>query len=1004
MRDSKPRRMIQQQLYARERRGIFRSTEGYDTIAKSNGLEPAFIKKVLHPFCVYDAPAELSTRGEKDGAAYPETMHLLHLDNGDILLGRSVYQAADFTGLRSAFFTHNYVIPSGHEDESVSPYESWLRASFTDSYDIDKGTEIAELAHLPLERAAVVRPSYRSILALLNIGEKAFKQLLYAVMAAVGGKKKIYVSLDVPIAQLPDKAKQLLMVLYASLPYAYRKQLGFITYAKEPQSRKSVHLTFVEQGSLRPGDRSIEKDFTFDFVSGRIMNVDLDGAEQPYLDFAWDMLERPDRAESFFQFAQLMLADMGAERQTAASSYHELCIIYQIEEGNESLYEAHKSAVLRGLLDYLEPSGSIDSKIRLNDILLSRFDYEFDRVRQGAVPEAFIVDVFKEYYRIDGKNLEGKMISFFISALNNANKQNDQEAAAALYAAIESSPNLSKAFFKSLLAGSRLADTLLLPFLEKKLQAVSGAKSVLQLIEEWGSVHPKLLGYAPFHTLARQQLQGKLERERYSLPAVSRAFEQLRRLDGIEKQRSSDEAGDLYRELELAVYRTTLAELELSRITKDQLASADFLSHKDRLQRWNGKLQDPRQSSAAVMLLALYEWFVQPKPSASLFDRLSPPEIDLVQLAGRGLLEGQLDRADFPQLMLAFLRSTDTETVDYVGLLDYLHRHAPNKEMIYQFFQWSEQQSEFMRPRGFVPAYSSAIVSYFVKYDRDAFKKRANRKQHFDKGGAFLKAVYKQAERELSSGNPLLFFRNSKAKMITTIAGLGVVLIVAGFIYSNANKGDEGKEGAILPGVQPTAEANMTGPDTLVYAELQPEIEGQEATTSLVFLFKDAAACEQFAPSSLTIESAGIEKVEYTKLMLASNCSTDTANGSVTDAPSGEWSQQPSESTEPSASLPAATPVSDAEYGTAASSDSGASGSSSATTNPNAPESDSDSGSQAETSPLPDIGSNEANELNGYGSRVEVNLGKQVDIPADSIIRIGEEEYKLTVLSVVDKS
>ncbi|MGE5704396.1 MAG: hypothetical protein ACM32O_17865, partial [Clostridia bacterium] len=32
--------LIQQQYYTRARHGIFRSTEGYDTIAKSDGLDP----------------------------------------------------------------------------------------------------------------------------------------------------------------------------------------------------------------------------------------------------------------------------------------------------------------------------------------------------------------------------------------------------------------------------------------------------------------------------------------------------------------------------------------------------------------------------------------------------------------------------------------------------------------------------------------------------------------------------------------------------------------------------------------------------------------------------------------------------------------------------------------------------------------------------------------------------------------------------------------------------
>ncbi|WP_458305985.1 GAP1-N2 domain-containing protein, partial [Clostridium perfringens] len=40
-------------MYTRERRGTFRSAEGFDTVARSSGSEASFIKKVLHPFCQY---------------------------------------------------------------------------------------------------------------------------------------------------------------------------------------------------------------------------------------------------------------------------------------------------------------------------------------------------------------------------------------------------------------------------------------------------------------------------------------------------------------------------------------------------------------------------------------------------------------------------------------------------------------------------------------------------------------------------------------------------------------------------------------------------------------------------------------------------------------------------------------------------------------------------------------------------------------------------------------
>lgn len=98
-----PFRNIQQQMYTRERRGVFRSAEGFDTVARSSGLEPSYIKKVLHPFCQYEAPAELTARSEKDAEAYPAALHLFHTETGETVLGRSVFQPADFTGLRSAF-------------------------------------------------------------------------------------------------------------------------------------------------------------------------------------------------------------------------------------------------------------------------------------------------------------------------------------------------------------------------------------------------------------------------------------------------------------------------------------------------------------------------------------------------------------------------------------------------------------------------------------------------------------------------------------------------------------------------------------------------------------------------------------------------------------------------------------------------------------------------------------------------------------------------------------
>ncbi len=1007
MRDSMPRKTIQQQMYARERRGIFRATEGYDTIAKSGGLDPAFIKKTLHPYCSYDAPAELASLGEKDEALYPDSVHLIHLENGSAVLGRSVFQAADFTGLRSAFFTHNYVIAG---DSGPHDYRDWLQAAFSSGHRIEEGDDLPELAELPLEAAGSVQPSARSTLALLGIGEKPFKQLLYAVMTAIGGKKKVYVALDAPIGRLSVQAKQLLKVLYASLPYAYRSRLGFMTYAKEPQSRKGVHLTFVEKGSLRPGDRSIEKEFTFDFAGGRFTNVDMDTAEQPYPDFAWDNLERPRRADDFFAFAEHMLADMGPERLIAASSYHELSVLFQIEEGNDALYVRHKPTVLRSMLDYLQAGGSVDEKLRLNDLFLARFDYEFDLVRQGASPEPYVIDAFIAYYRLDGRYLENKLVSLFVHALNEAGRPGERSGAiAAIYKAIDENAGLGRAFVAKLMTDARLADRLLLPYFEKQFREAAGAGSVLDALERWTDMHPELVGYEPFQALVYDCLTAKLDQERYSLPAVNRALEQLRRLSASKRAGRPNasllaEWDELTEALELAMYRGLLGKLAIELLSAEQLKQADFLADKDQLRWVHDRLEHVEQQAAARKLVALHQLITLPEPTGEVFDELLPAEIEQVQRAVRRLLENRIEEpAEAARVVLTFLSSKDTGVVDYNGLLAYLHHNSPDNGTMYRFFHWTQTQPLFMRPRGFVPSYAAAIIAYFKQRDREAFKSRANRKQYFSKAENALADVYKQAERELAS--PLgRLLRGRRGMLFMSIAALGVILIGAGLAWSFADKDAKDGETIVLPPASPDPTPDLR-PPVIVYAEQNEASSVEAAATSLVFLFRDAAACTGFAPISLSVQAPGGETADYANLLFVPDCGATAGPGasaepSATATPSAatEQGEQQLQQTEAGAAtdLPAnaGNAEEDAADGSLQTEPSGGS-----LEQPGATQSPLETAAPG-LSPTPGASGAEGSLLAfdpaDYPGKVSVNLGKLVNVEAGSTITIGATQYVLS--------
>ncbi|MDR0271616.1 hypothetical protein [Paenibacillus sp.] len=858
---------VQQQMYTRERRGIFRSTEGFDTIARSQGLDQNYIKKVLHPFCQYDAPAELLARTEKEGQEYPDALHVVHMETGETIIGRSIYQPADFTGLRSAFFTHNYVIPAEFKDSPETDYHTWLNASFAEHYDIELGMDLPVLPSIPAKEHSghLSREEALSLLQELKIDEQVFKQLLFAAMASVAGKKKVYIALDVEIEQLSEKAKLLLALLFSSLPYGIRRQLGFLTYANEPQSKKGIQMMFVEKGSLRLNDRNIEKDFLFEMVSGRVLNTDLDWSDQPYLDFAWNNLGDLERAERFYEFAARMLKDMEPIRQIAIASYHELAVLFQMEEGNFELYEQGKPIVLRSMLDYLSPPDALPAKISLNDLFLASFDLEFDRVKQGEVPENEVMECIKDFYRIDKKHSERKIVEYFIRALNNAISQNRKDALSAIYVMIESDSELSHAFFGKVLASPGLPKLLFNPYIENRLKKAAKARDVVVLLHYWAITHPIVLDNSFFTQIAETQLMDKLRKEAEPVKAVNQVLDQLDELDQDPQHGFAlvEDGSFFVDRLLYAANLFLLKDVQLDKITKDQLLQIGFLNNPKEFRSWVSRF-DTRTRSKGEVMLAAYQWFSNPQPEPSLLRGLSPEERDEVQKLGQNWLRTEVGPSRFGSLTLAFCYDVNTEAVDYNGLMEFLQKHAPHPETVYEFIQWSAEEPAFVRPRGLVPAYATAIVNYFKTYDPAAFKNKENVRKYFDSAAPVLKPVYAKVKSELAS--PLMKYLRGNPKVMRLGAVLALMIVVIGgmLIIIQANGGFEKEPDKSANAQTETPATEKEQPDKPeeekeVVKEIpvltSKTIKNADKTrvTQLIFNFKQPASCRDFKAGEVTV-------------------------------------------------------------------------------------------------------------------------------------------------------
>lgn len=778
-------------MYTRARSGIFRDTEGYDTISRSQGLDDSFVKKTLHPLCTYDAPAELTASGVKEESAYPDAVHLVQLENGDVVLGRSLYKSVDFAGLRSTFFTHNYVIPAEKADALTSEYMNFLYADYVSEEaepveELPRHTVLPELDELPMRSDLPQPKTGPDKLEELGLDGASFKRLLLALMESVNGRRKVYVTLDTPVAEMTSRALRLLEVLYMALPPQFRRRLGFVTYSREPQSRKGVHLTFVEQGSMRPGDRNIEKDFLFDFSRGRIINAAEGGSLQELADFLLDELRDPQRLERFYSFADEALGSTPDELNP--ERYLELSRLFRIEEGDESVYDENRRGTLGLLLGWTGRPGDSRLKARMLDLLGGRFDRELQDLMAGRIPEPELLRDIVAYFRVGGKGAGALVLRYLLTLMPMVSRQKRKDGELAYYAVIESDPELADTFFSTLIGNRQLSKMLFEPYLDRKMESAGDAADVIRIVQKWSDDHPGLLNNEHFCDTSLRVLSSKLRRSSEPVSAVRGVVETLRG-DGNPTAGLMDGTGEELMKHPLCValadeaIQYLLDEWEWEKVTLQQVTGLGFLFEGESEADRKKKVRGPRGTERYAALRAAYLWFTLERPDAGLLEGLAVREMDEVQKLGRRLLPAEIAAGRYSRLMPAFSRSLSGggEDVDYRRLVDAVRINstsASGRESVYRFFAWSASQEPYVQGRKLDPAYEAAILHYFTAHDREAFRDKNNRRDYFDGAPAPLAAVYRKVQSQQAS--PLVRWMRKNRGLALLLMGVLALLIVGG--------------------------------------------------------------------------------------------------------------------------------------------------------------------------------------------------------------------------------
>ncbi|MEH7094815.1 hypothetical protein [Neobacillus vireti] len=734
---------IQQQIYTRERGGIFLSTDGYDTVAISKGVEKDYVKKYLHPFCIYHSPKALATRGEKDASLYPEAVTLFQPETGDLVIGQAIFVPADFTGQRSAYFMHNYIVPPSRKEEWIkAPSQLFQISDFSTSYNTELGKVLPDKDTVTHDKKDILSIK-DELLEKLGLSEESFIQLLFAVMSSIAGKKKVFISLNVPVKDYTKYALQLLEMLLLYLPYAHRRKIGALTFTSEPESKNYINVIFYEPGTLNTDDRSIEKQFIFDFTNSRISGVDITGQKHEYLDFAVSNFSQSKRIDDFFEFAEAALSGLPEEQKLEITSYYQLTDLYlTLKCIDTSIYSKNKIGFLSGLVKFLQVN--TDEKPTMVELFLKLLNEE-----KVASDSASALDYILAVLSINKMVKREEALSFILRTLEyHSNKPLFHQ----LWKNIEQDKRCHEDIL-NFINQHAVYDRLLELYLDERFRQVVRTEDILRELKVLlGSQY--LLEMEKFRSVVLKKVEDSIKRE-------SNSFKEVLAV----REFKMDLGSQGYIDFKQKMFNRSVIAL-LNTIRPNELTTQDIKNFgKIFIKPINVKdMKDGKAKENYLISDALYQLLSNPS-QAELFNMnsLSKSSRNLVKDILQKKMQSDLSTVYFPLLSIAF--GVDNGDVEYDEILKHLIRYSDDKTVL----SYIKLNPNLI---GTKSCYRDTLKDYIISNQKNTWKNKAYRKELEGIRHSGFKNFLKEIEMETAS--PVVkFLRKNGLKLMIAVVILG---------------------------------------------------------------------------------------------------------------------------------------------------------------------------------------------------------------------------------------
>lgn len=778
-------RYVEQHYFTREREGVFRANEGFDTVAKSAGLDAALIKGALHPYCFY--------KGPRDAAAQPPAaLAVYHADSGELVIGQTAYVAADFTGQRSAFFTHQYVIPSARK-------EAWLRepgrlfglSGFAQGYDIREGKSLPALD----ESAPQLQPEPQAefaetLLRRLGVTRERFEQLLEALMTSVSGRRKVFIVLDGAPAEAERDARRLTRLLFGCLPYAFRRSLGVLTFAAEPEGKQHLHVTFVEKGALRAGDRQLEREMVFDFPGDRFVPAEAGGEARRLLALAWQHREDPEALKPLFDFCDETLVGTDAAEALSPAVYDALLRLYALEQGETSAYAAERLSVWQTIVRYVPADeAGLSRKPRLAELLGRLLRKEAADV-SGLAAERLVEALLPLEARLGGtlrQLLQRALALYVIRAVTSAGAA----GATPILTVLKGLGGSFRPVFQAVHEQSpRTAETLVAYELEQAGSSSALQEQLLFWLSAGDALPVRFFAGAAVDAVQRLLVRAP-QKQRIDMAAGLFAF-----FDRLPEREGLGKYGDFSELLKLEIQMGLLERIKPTELTLSEVRQLGFMLDKPAPELTPHLTSGMRLT--LDLLTAVYRVGTlqrgEEERAAETLRRLGPLEQERALETIRGMWRTELSAASFSGATFGFLRSADDRgsdpssaawgAYDYDGLLQFVAERPQGPELVLEFIEWTAQDERFTGPGGGIaPHYRAALSRYFDRKAPQLLRSKPVRQRLLAVPNRAFAALIGEVWRRQAPAWQRALLRKGKPKplLLTGFTALLVLILLIAF-------------------------------------------------------------------------------------------------------------------------------------------------------------------------------------------------------------------------------